>query len=120
RLLCAERFVLAWPKLFEGALESAELALRADGRLLIALARFEASKLTDAQRAIFGLWSERSGGTEIAVSALDLRERGNFLARFEQCEHRVQGIAPPGLAQAFDALLALAGVSRVHHQAGAP
>lgn len=112
RLLRAERLVCGWPELFGEALAEADLFLRDDGSLLIACARFEPSAHVHQLGARFAFWADRYDAAAVDFRSLDLRQRANFIANVEHCDHHLPGLAPQKLPWAFEQLLARAGIHR--------
>lgn len=115
RKVCAERCIVAWPVLFDTALADVDLALRVQGPVLFAVARFKAEAFTNEVANRFSILGEQAGGTVVPLSDLSIHERANFLTRVEQCVHLRRGVSPGALPEVCDRLFLVVG-GRVSHE----
>ncbi len=112
RLQGAECLLLDWQRSLGGALKRFELGVRKQDRLFIAQAHLDPRAFKPEDEALLAFWANAYGAALVNVSELDLHERGNFLARFEACEHRVEGVGAAELKPALERLLKSLGVTR--------
>ncbi|MFZ5469710.1 MAG: protein kinase domain-containing protein, partial [Myxococcota bacterium] len=101
-----------WKPLFEASLAQCELAVQRKTRLLIGIARFDVRSFGPDADARFAFWAHQAGGLAVHISDLRKREKALFLARVEECDVRLQAIAPDQLPNAWGKLLTSLGVSR--------
>jgi CheY-like chemotaxis protein len=118
RLLAAERLVLAFPGLLEGALRECELHHRAATGFLGVVIRLDAAALTPAASDRLAFWAARAGGRATPLGGLAPGEREKIRVHLEFCELAQRSIAPGALFDAsgrfFSAAGAPAGRRRSH------
>ncbi|HET9595108.1 MAG TPA: response regulator [Anaeromyxobacteraceae bacterium] len=116
RLEQAERFVLALPSLFPGALVGCDVGWRAPSSVLALVVRFAERRFDEDARRRLDFWCARAGVRATPLAPLPEAQRAAFLASFARCEPRVEGAAPEELlaatARLFEAAGAAAGRAR--------
>jgi uncharacterized protein (TIGR02266 family) len=111
RLDQAERFVLALPSLFPGALVGCDVGWRAPTSVLALVMRFAERRFDDPARRRLEFWCARAGVRATPIAPLPAAQRAAFFASFARCEPRVEGAAPEELLPATARLFEAAGAT---------
>lgn len=109
RLDAAERFVVALPQLFPGALVGCDLAWQSRAAVLAVVMRFSEGRFGPEARRRLDFWLGRAGVRSTALAQVSPQQRASFFANLEACQARVMGVAPDRLAADSADLFTAAG-----------